>query len=723
MTADDQTGDLRSIWFVLLRRSRVILGIAASVLLLSVFVVFAITPRYTSTAQILLDPRKSNIIGGEMIADAPSDLTAIDNQMALLQSRAFLAWVAEREKLLSDEEFGGVPQKSVLAQIRSVFSSAPGEGNAEAPVGSELRRAELFRSAGRLASAVTVERIGRTYILAIGVTSRSPEKAVRLANAIANAYIVDQLEARFESARRATEWLGDRLERLRNELRDSETAVIRFRAENNLGAVATGAVSESQAADINLRLVMARSETSEKKVRLDQAQRIIAEGGNQQAIPDVVRSPIMPGLKTQLGQISQREADLIARYGDRHPSIVNVRAEKQDVERQIRVETNRVLANLKNDYDIAKSRQDALEKSLGVLTGSNGIDNAIALKLRELERTAAANKALYESFLSRFKLSEEQANLEIKEVRIISPAAAPSGPSFPRRGLIVSLALAFGLAAGVGTAFLLEALSRGFTTPGEVEDMLELPTLASVPLLTNDDLDVDGRRLSPPAYLLRKPLSRFSEAIRSLRAGIQMSDVDAPPKVVQMTSVVAGEGKTTVAIAFAQSAATSSPRVLLIDCDLRRPAVTKLFKLEKRPGLVDLLMGTATGDRAIVRDTSSGIYVIGAGSSTQNPPDLLSSVRMQGLLLQLRDAYDCIVLDSPPVGPVVDAVVLAQAVDKAIFVIAWNETPRDMVAHAIKQLQGGKKVAGIVLNRVDTKQSTRYGGYYYSKYYEKYYKK
>ena len=464
-----------------------------------------------------------------------------------------------------------------------------------------------------------------------------------------------------------------------------------------------------------------RAESAEKKAKYDQAQRIIAEGGNLQSVPDVIRSVVISALRGKQAEISQREADLVAKYGERHPAVVNVRAERQDNERQIRAEVSRIISNLQNDYDVAKTREVSLEQSLGV-GGQGGTDNAVAMRLRELERAVNTNKTLYESFLSRAKISDEQASLEVRQARIIAMATVPSSPSYPNKFLFASLGLFLGLFGGVGAAFLIETVRRGFSTPQEVEQVLELPALASVPALTEKDLQIDGAVKTPLNYLVKKPLSRFGEEIRTLRAGIQMSDVDHPPKVIQVTSVVPGEGKTTIAMAMAQSAGTNFPRVLFVDCDLRRPAATKIFGLTKKPGLVDLLVGSRPLESVIFQAAGATFFIIGGGASTHNPPDLLSSGRMEALLQQLRSTFDYIVIDSPPMGPVIDAAVLTKFVDKVVFVSRWNETPRDIIARAVKQLQSQKKVAGIVLNHVNTKLSSRYGGYYHTKYYGKYYK-
>jgi capsular exopolysaccharide synthesis family protein len=473
--------------------------------------------------------------------------------------------------------------------------------------------------------------------------------------------------------------------------------------------------------ELNAKLAAARAESAEKKAKYDQVQRIVAEGGNLESAPDVMRSVVISGLRSVQADISRREADLVAKYGERHPAVVNVRAERQDNQRQIKAEVSRIIATLQNDYDVAKIREVSLEQSLGV-GGRAGTNNAIALQLRELERTVNTNKALYESFLSRAKISDEQANLEVRQARIIASATVPTHSSNLGAVRTASLGILLGLMAGAGAAFLIETVRRGFSTPQEVERILEIPALASVPLLKETDLLIDRNLTSPLTYLVKKPLSQFGEEIRTLRAGVQMSDVDDPPKLIQVTSVVPGEGKTTIAMAVAQSAGTNFPRVLFIDCDLRRPAATKIFGLTKKPGLVDLLVGSIPLDGAIFQAAGASFYVIGAGASTQNPPDLLSSARMESLLQQLKSNFDYIVLDSPPLGPVIDAAVLTKFVDKVVFVSRWNETPRDIIARAVKQLQPQRKIAGVVLNHVNTKLSRRYGGYYHMKYYGKYYK-
>jgi exopolysaccharide transport family protein len=728
ITILDTTIDFNWYVEVLLRHIRMILGMAGIGLSLAVFIFLLIVPQYTASSQILLNPQKQNILGPEAISSEAimSEAASLEGQIAIIKSRSFLTRVVEDEKLALQPGFGAEPPPTLLSQIKSQLpwakSNVDETGSPNKIADQQIQLAHgTLRAVAVLQGHLNVVRIGRANLLDIQYTSPNPQKAAQIANAIANAYITDQLESRYQAARRVSEWLADRILRLGNELQEAESAVARFRAENHMVGAVTGALADQQLSELNAKLVAARAESAEKKAKYDQVQRIIAEGGNLQSVPDVMRSGVIAGLRAVQADISRREADLVAKYGERHPAVVNVRAERQDNERQIKAEVSRIVANLQNDYDVAKTREVSLEQSLGV-GGQGGTNNAVALRLHELERAVNTNKALYESFLSRAKISDEQANLEIRQARIIAVATVPGVPSNASIFRYSSVGIILGLVGGVGAAFLIETVRRGFSTPQEVERILELPALASVPLLSEKDLQIDGSAVSPLVYLAAKPLSRFGEEIRTLRAGIQMSDVDNPPKLIQVTSVVPGEGKTTVAMGIAQSAGTNFPKVLFIDCDLRRPAATKSFGLAKKPGLVDLLVGSVPLEAAIFQAVGARFGVIGAGTSTHNPPDLLSSARMESLLSQLKLTFDYIVIDSPPLGPVIDAAVLAKFADKVVFVSRWNDTPRDIIARAVKQLQAQKKVAGIVLNQVNTRLSQRYGGYYHTKYYGKYYK-
>lgn len=722
--ADGDGLDLRQLQDFVARRWKLVLSTAAVVMALTFLVLLTLTPRYTATAQVLLEPRKEKIFGSDSILpELNLDNNNVDSQLSVLQSITLLRRVVEKEKLTKDPEFSKPPGAGLLGLLTSLFKSGEDDEAAEKGRDGDVP-ADVLRSIELLREALAVQRVNRTYVLAISVTSEDRLKAMRLANSIADAYVVDQLDARYEQAKRASSWLSERMDGLREQLRLSEEAVATFRKEHNLVATTSDAkvaISEQQLSELNAKLIAARAETAEKRAKYEQAATVAKRGGNLQAIPDVVRSSVISNLRTQQAEVARKEADLAAHHGDQHPLVINARAERRDIDRSIAAEVQRVLINLKNDFDVAQSREQSLQSSLAQISGETGLDNSVGVRLRELERVNAANKTLYENFLARARLTQEQSSFEEREARIISPATRPEKPSFPKKLFIEAIAGVVGLLLGVSGGVALDMVNAGFSSAREIEEKLGQPVLASVPLLSDKERTIDKKALDPAHYLAAKPLSRYAEAVRGIRVGIQMADVDHPAKVVLVTSSIPSEGKSTLARSLAFSAAKAGQNVLLIDCDLRHPSVTKHFGSEAKSGVVDLLTGAAEFEDVVLRQ--GGVSILPAGSKSQNPPDLLGSERMKSVIEKLRHVFDYIIIDSPPVGPVIDAKVLAALADKVIFCARWRSTAREVIADNVNYFARDRKLAGVVLTQTDESKTPRYGAYrhYSGDYYHKYY--
>lgn len=734
----EETGafDMRDALNFVWRQWKLIVAVTAIALLLGSLHVARQTPLYTATAQLFLDPsREKNSTQDLLFTDLMLfDQSAIESQIAIIRSSAMLRRVVEKEHLLDDPEFGGAPPPApatgLMTTLRGWFSRSAGSAQ-EKPVAAPAITEPFDPSAPAtvatieaIKGAINVVRAGQAYVLNVSFTSADPVKAARLANAVADAYVVDKLDARFESAKRASSWLSDRLVELRKQLRESEEAVARFRADNNLAQSTQGAtLNQDQLGQLNARLVAARAETAEKKTRVDILQKIESRGGNITALPDTMTTGAIADLRKQANEISRQEADLLARYSRNHPSVVNVHAQLSDIQRAIGVETQRLSANVRNDYELAKARQDAIEKTLREATGQADIDNTKAITLRELERNAAVNKSLFEDFLQRARVTQEQSTFEAREARVITPALPPGAPSSPKKMQALLTALLLGLVSGVGAGYALELLNAGFTTPRQVETLLDLPLLAAISKMDSRELTVDGTVLDIPQYAVAKPLSRFSEELRTLRNAIQMSDVDHPPKVLQISSSIPAEGKTTLTLALAGSATFSGLKTLVIDADLRRSSASRYFGADKKKGLVDYLVGDAELQAVIYLDERTKVWLLPAGGKTQNPADLLGSEKLKALIAMLRTKFDLVIIDTPPTGPVVDSLIISTLVDKVIFVVRWASTAREMVSHSIQRLGGHPKVAGVVFSQVIDSRAQRYGKYGYSHYYGgRYYK-
>lgn len=740
----------RKLLGILLRRWWIITGAGVIGALLGILWVLQLTPIYTATATLLIDVRRQRLMQSEsVVSELALDANNVATELSLIQSFVLARRVVERLKLVDDPDFNRSPGgQGLLASIKShIRPLVRGGGEAQRPAeaappppaddggkssangdpaekgsSSEELSPQLLGAISAVQGGTQVQRLGMTWFIAISYSHPDPKVATKLTNAIADTYLLDQIEARYQAARRATGWLSERVSLLRQKVEASERAVAEHRAQHNLASLAVGTLSDQQAAAINADLVAAHADAVQKRSKYDQARGIL-EGGKIDTVSEVMASPTIVALRAADTQAAQAEADLRTRYGPDYPEVRKVGAQRSDIRRQISAEVSRMVAALKTDYELAQTREAALERSLKELTGATGKEQAM-IRLRELEREAQADKALYESLLTRFKEAEQQINLPAAETRVVAPALEPSQPSYPNKQRLFLMVLAGGLMVGVGLAFLLEYIENGFTTMEEVEQALQLPVLAMIPQLTERERTVEGRMVSLPEYVALKPLSRFSENVRSVRVGAQMSNIDEPPRLLLVTSSAPSEGKTSMSCCLAYSAASGGQKVLAIDCDLRRPSLTRQFGLTEAPGLTDLLTGHAASDQVFGQGPLPNLTVLPAGATTRHPPDVLGSEKLRSLLKDLRASYDLIVLDAPPVTPVIDSALLSKLADTIIFVVQWRATPRDVVLRAVNTLdEPRRKVAGVVLNNVQLRSASTYSAAYgyYNKRYQSYY--
>jgi len=726
--------DLMAILRIMRKRAGVIIGITVVLTALIVLAITQMRPLYTAQTLVLVDSQKSNVVDMEaVVSGIPANDAALDSEVEVIKSRNLIERVVDNENLIDDPEFNSaLREPSALRWLNPryllgrLFSLLSPSDQTDAVEQSASQEEMTQRSVvDSVLSDLEVARRGLTYTIEINFTSENRYKAAKIANAIANAYIVDQLDAKFNATKQANEWLAGRLDDLRRQVTDSERAVELYRSRHGLEESKGMTVTEQQLSELNAQLILARTNLVEARAKYNRARQLRREGKGVETVGDVVQSGTISALRQKQAELTREEANLSAKYGPRHPAIVNIEAQQKDIQSQIAAEAGRIIESLRNDVSVASTRVRALESNLKEIKGETGTNNEALIQLRELERKATANRQVYEAFLKRFKETSEQEDIQTPDTRVISKAVVPGGPSFPKTSLFVMLGFALSLMTGVGAAFLLEHLDNGIQTSGDLERLLALPNLASIPL-TPKERGPDGKVLSPQDYLVMKPLSSYSEAFRSLRSALQFSNVDNPPKVVLFTSALPNEGKTTSAVSFARAAASAGLKVVLLDCDLRHPSVAEALKISRpEQGLVELLASRLDFKEVVIEDEKTGMEVIPVAKGTANPPDIFGSSQMKLLFERLREAYNLVVVDSPPVMPVSDARVLSQIVDETVFVARWNETPRDALQNAVKQLRDfGAPLAGTVLSMVDTAKQAKYGygdgGYYYSRY-SKYY--
>lgn len=720
---------LRKLW----RRRRLIIGTVVTLTVLALIVTLQLTPRYTATASVMLEPRTSRVVDVEaVLSGLPPDTETINSEIQVLRSRQLARRVVERLNLDEDPEFNAALRKPSLwsrigrFDFRGMLPGGLSGGDAnstgarlavsgKAAVSDETKEIQAAGVVDAFLDSLVVSAVQRSWVIEISIDSAVPRKSERIANTVADLYIVEQLEAKFEATKVATEWLGDRLTKLRGQLEISERAVERYR--NQAGMVEgrnSVSVAMQQLSEINTQLVLARSGSAEATARLRQVERLLAKKGDVSSVGRVLSSALVQRLVEQESGLNRQLAEMSTEFGPKHPRMINMKAEVRDLRRKIGTEVNKIVVSLRNEVEVAKAREASLADTLSGIEDRMGVLNQSQVQLRALERDSEANRALYGTFLARFKEMSGQNELQSPDARIISRASIPIIQSAPRVKLIVGLAFVFSLIIGISLVFVVEQLDTGYRSMEQIEQLAEVAALGLVPMVKTKKGESVAR------LILDQPISSYAESIRNLFVGLMLSNVDRPPKIVLVTSSMPDEGKSSIALSLARTVALSGRKVVVVDCDLRRPSMHVALGLQRTPGLVELLAKRATLDEAVQKDEASGADLITAGEQVSNTIDLVSSEQLKRLLANLGQTYDLVILDSPPILAVTDARVLSSAADKTIFVVRWEKTKREAVALGLRQVEmSGGSIAGVVLSKVDVRKHAGYSfadsGYYYGK--------
>lgn len=717
--------DIRALALVLLRRKWIIINTILFFTVVGLLILFQLTPRYSASAMLALETRQNQVVDVQAVMSGiGTDVAAIKTEIDVMTSRRLVGKAVDTLNLTSDPEFNAAlnTERSFISYLNPV-NWIPDSWKRTilgdpAPITEEVRLAtERARVIDAVVSRLSVSNPPRSYSINVSFESVDPRKSARIANGVADLYLTDQLEAKFEATQRANEWLNERIFDLRENVRASEVAAQSFREENQLIQTASaGLVSDQQLAQLNTRLIDARTELARTRARFSQINDISdPENTDFAGLTEVLDSPLIQRLREQQSEVFRNRAELATRYGPKHPRMINVEAELEDIEANIKLEIRKVVAGIQNEVEVAEARVSALEASLDQLKTENVAVNRAQVQLRELEREAEANRVLLETFLARFKETTNQQDIQQADARIISRADPPLDPSFPNKRLILILIIFVSAGIGVGLAFLLEMLDNGYRTLDQIKSDLGLRGVGIIPMLATNKL----QGISVENYLLEKPSSSFAEAHRNVHASLLYSGPrQNTPQVVMATSSVPGEGKSTFSLCYARLMAKSGLKVLLIEADLRRPVVKARLRLPAdQADLVSVLEGSDLGGQQLYKDEASSLHIL-CGKGHSDPQKLFSGEKFSGLMSWSREHYDLVVLDTPPVMAVSDAVVLSHHVDAVLYVVQWETTPKKSVESGIGQLrEAGAPLAGTVITQVNIKRHQSYGygdqGYYY----------
>jgi polysaccharide biosynthesis transport protein len=728
-------GFIRRQFFVVLSVVPLMVGLAAVYL-------FTTPPLYSGQAKLMIDTGKVELFKQSILGENPFTWAMMDSQLEILKSENFALSIVRNLHLTQDPEFVG-PNRGLIDIARNLISNLFRSNQNEPESELELTRRALQVFDSRL----KVSRVEMTYAIEIRFQSIDPVRAAQIANAVADGFIVDQVEAKYQTIRGAAAWLQDRLNELRGQASAAELAVVEYKRKNNIVDTGGHLINEQQLAELNTALIQARAAKAETQARLDRVTQILRDddpdpvAAATATVAEALQNPVVTQLRQQYLELAQREALLSNRYGSNHLAVVNLRNRMREIRRSIVDELKRIAEAYKSDYDIAKARENSFEKSLAATVAGSQTTNKAQIELRQLESAAQTYRALYDNFQQRYMDSVQQQSLPITEARVITRASPPAAKASPKSLLILTAATMGGLGLGLGLAFLREVSDRVFRTGKQVESQLKTECVAVVPMIKprTKAAAVDAKAAADPAasriiatnagllrYVVDSPLSVFAESIRAVKVSADLIGAAKSNRVIGITSSLPNEGKSTIAASLAQLSADGGAHVILVDCDLRNPSLSQKLVPDSTPGLIDVLSSPANLDDVIWSDPSSRLSFLPAGvrSRLTHTSEILASDAMKRLFVRLRESYEYVIVDLSPIAPVVDVRSATHLLDSYVFVIEWGKTKIDVAEHALNAARGVyDNLLGVVLNKVNLKALSHYeghGNYYYNRHYARY---
>ncbi len=680
----------------------------------------AISPyRYTAQADMIIDTKKVTWTQTEMASENRLvEDASVESEIETTKSEKVAIAVIRRLHLTEDSEFVGAG-RGLMRRLFSVFklTSTPPELSAD-----ELMRGVLATFKDNL----RVIRLGRSYIEQIQYTSLDTDKAATIANATADAYIEDQLQAKFEATRRASAWLEQRIGELRKQASDAYKEVQDFKSENSIIIGVDGKLaSEVELDQLGIALAKARADTSQARAKLDRISRVLEQRSDKETsfnipdpvVTDALSNPVITKLRQQFLDDQNKESEWSARYGTDHTAARNLRAEMAALQRAIWDEISRIAESYKSELQIAKSQEESIDKRMIEVFQKSGSARQSQVRLRELETAANTYRGIYETFLSRFTQSVQQQSFPSTEARVVTVATPPRTPSSPKIGLTLALAAICGLCLGVISAFAREQMNRQVHTRAQLETLLGTSCLAVLPVFSKQKASVGKLRATRDSGAFRQisevgPFSATAEALRYIKVAIDLHPKGA--KVIGMVSALPGEGKTTVATGFAAFVAKSGARTLLIDADLRNPSMTRALGYPNEPGLINMVADKSDFDDLVITDSKYKFDFLPSSTRMKpsNSSDVLNSQPMKDMLRAARNNYDYVLVDLPPILPVVDVKAVAHLLDAFVMVVEWGSTSTDEILKAAGASSiVSERLLGAVLNKADEAVMRRFEGY------------
>ncbi len=695
----DEPASAQAILGSLRRRKLWLLACALLIPALALVAIRHLTPRYTATGTLIYDPNeyKPRELQSILRVD-PTTEAVMASQAEVLGGLQTVEQMARQLDLFSRAEFNPalrpVPWPARLLHLALDRLHLRQAARPAAP-GQESSRDAVLLAAQQ---AVQVRTVNASRVLEVSFTSEDPHLAASAVNALMDVYVRNQLTAKFRAVQRAQDWLESRAQALRGEVRAAEDRVAAYRNRQGLVRGMHAGLDAEQISNLTEGLARARSELAAAQGRLDAARNGAGAEAEAAVAPSVVQE------REQEDQLTAQLHSLLTRLGPNHPDVRAVQRQLDQVRRSVAAAEGRVVSATEAEVRAAGARVEALEHDVAKAQAQSESRAEAQVPLNAMERDLDASRTLLQSVLERLQETAQQAAVESPDAREVSLALAPAEPSFPRTGPLLAAAVAFGVLFGLMVVYVLELSDTTLKSGEDVRAWLGLPCFALVPFV--------GRRargwLRIEEYAAHKPLTPFAEQLRALRAGLWFGP--ERPRTVAITAARPAEGKTTITLALARSAAMAGERVVAVDCDIRSPSFPDRLGGAAEPGLADCLRGVARLEEVIQKDPLTNMAYIPAGTAGPDTFGLFMSEAMGQVLQALRHEYQLVLLDAPPAHAMTDTRAIAQIADATLVCARWRRTPRAVVQNAIELLEAANaSVAGVALTRVDARTHRRSG--------------
>lgn len=718
--------DLREYWHVLRKRQWVILTVLFVVAVSVTILTFRQTPIYQATARILIEKETPNILSFKEVLDLDtSDTDYYQTQYKILQSRSLAKQTLQRlgeleERMQTQPQSKGFSLREFIAQIPIMLGlDQPSEFSEEDKLAA--REEQIIDN---FLSRITVTPIRGSRLVDVSARSPNRKETARIANTLVDLYIEQNLENKLAASKDAVQWLSKELDTTKQKLAESEAALHEYKEQYKI-------ISLEDRQNIVMQklseLNTAVNEAKIKRAAIESQYKNLQQYGTAEleTISQVINNPLILELKMELSNLESQMSELRKKFRSKHPNVTALRSQIISVRKRINAEINRIVENIKSEYQVARSQEQELTQMLEQQKREALELNQRSIRYKELQREVESNQRIYNTLLQRAKEASISERLETSNIGTVDRATAPSSAIAPNKKRSVFLGIVVGLVLGVSMAFFFEYLDNSIQTAGDLKQYLGIGFLGMIPKVASKELEAHATTTRHPAdqIVALNPKSNASEAYRSLRTNVTFSLLNDhyfstdQGAVLLVSSANPAEGKTCVTANLGIAMAQSGSKTLIIDCDFRRPMIHRIFGMSKvETGFADMLADVkAYGKKRGVRKTTiPNLHIIPCGKIPSNPSELLSSALTRMLIGTLSEKYDKILIDSPPVNTVTDPVILSRIVDGVIFVLRAGETIREVAYRATEQLRSADAtILGGVINSVDFEKDKYYYSYYY----------